>query len=127
MGCRLANIMQSTDGITRKTKIVCTIGPACWSQEKLGELIDAGMNIARLNFSHGDHKTHAETLVRLRGALACRPHKNVSEKIRSHFSHFLANLIIIVRLRSCLTRKALKYERECLKITTKSRFKKAPS
>nr|CCA20072.1 unnamed protein product [Albugo laibachii Nc14] len=77
-GMELANIMQSTDGITRKTKIVCTIGPACWSQEKLGELIDAGMNIARLNFSHGDHKTHAETLVRLRGALACRPHKNIA-------------------------------------------------
>lgn len=69
--------MRSTDGVTRKTKIVCTIGPACWSQEKLGELIDAGMNVARLNFSHGDHATHGETLSRLRGALASRPHKNV--------------------------------------------------
>lgn len=69
--------MASTEGVTRKTKIICTLGPACWSQEKLGELIDAGMNVARLNFSHGDHAGHGETLSRLRGALASRPHKNV--------------------------------------------------
>ncbi|KAJ0396171.1 hypothetical protein P43SY_006214 [Pythium insidiosum] len=75
---RLDSIMRSYDESTRKTKIVCTLGPSCWSQETLGELIDAGMNIARLNFSHGDHATHAETLSRLRGALASRPHKNVA-------------------------------------------------
>lgn len=57
----------------RKTKIVCTLGPACWSVEGLGQLIDAGMNVARLNFSHGDHETHAATLDRLREALASRP------------------------------------------------------
>lgn len=37
------------------TKIVCTIGPASGTKEQLGLLIDAGMNVARLNFSHGDH------------------------------------------------------------------------
>jgi len=42
----------------RKTKIVCTIGPASESPELLGQLIDAGMNVARLNFSHGDHAEH---------------------------------------------------------------------
>ena len=52
----------------RKTKIVCTLGPACWSVENLGKLIDAGMNVARLNFSHGDHETHSATLDRLREA-----------------------------------------------------------
>lgn len=77
---RLENIMASTEGVTRKTKIICTLGPACWSQEQLGQLIDAGMNVARFNFSHGDHAGHGETLSRLRGALASRPHKNV----RSH-------------------------------------------
>lgn len=50
----------------RKTKIVCTIGPASSSCEKLRELIEAGMDVARLNFSHGDHETHRETLRTIR-------------------------------------------------------------
>jgi pyruvate kinase len=44
--------------IGKKTKIVCTIGPATESEEKLTQLIDAGMNVARLNFSHGDFAEH---------------------------------------------------------------------
>lgn len=40
----------------RKTKIICTLGPAVDNQEKLEELIKAGMNVARLNFSHGDYE-----------------------------------------------------------------------
>lgn len=42
----------------RKTKIVCTIGPASESEEMLEKLMKAGMNVARLNFSHGDHAEH---------------------------------------------------------------------
>jgi pyruvate kinase len=54
--------------VVRRTKLVCTIGPACDSSEGLEELIDAGMDVARLNFSHGTHKDHAGRLERLRAA-----------------------------------------------------------
>ena len=43
----------------RKTKIICTIGPATCSLEMLQKLYDAGMNVVRLNMSHGDHEWHA--------------------------------------------------------------------
>ena len=56
------------DVSTRKTKIVCTLGPACWDVPTLESLIDAGMNVARFNFSHGDHAGHKACLDRLRQA-----------------------------------------------------------
>ena len=50
----------------KKTKIVCTIGPASESEEILEQLIEAGMNVARLNFSHGDHDEHLVRIERIR-------------------------------------------------------------
>jgi pyruvate kinase len=50
----------------RRTKIVCTIGPASASQEQLDRLAAAGMDVARLNFSHGTHAEHAEVIRRIR-------------------------------------------------------------
>lgn len=50
----------------RRTKIVATIGPASESPEVIGRLLDAGMDVARLNFSHGDHPGHAERIALLR-------------------------------------------------------------
>src|SRR5690625_168251 len=50
----------------KKTKIVCTIGPASESPEILEQLIEAGMNVARLNFSHGDHDEHLTRINRIR-------------------------------------------------------------
>ena len=49
-----------------KTKIICTIGPASRSAEMLERLIEAGMNVCRLNFSHGTHDEHAETIRTIR-------------------------------------------------------------
>ena len=49
----------------RKTKIICTIGPASESEEKLKELILAGMNVARFNFSHGSHEEHKKKFDRV--------------------------------------------------------------
>jgi pyruvate kinase len=52
----------------RKTKIVCTIGPASESVEKLTQLIEAGMNVSRLNFSHGDFEEHGQRIQNIREA-----------------------------------------------------------
>ena len=51
----------------RRTKIVCTLGPATQSEERLEALIRAGMDVARINFSHGTQEQHAATIERLRG------------------------------------------------------------
>ncbi|WP_121639480.1 pyruvate kinase [Virgibacillus sp. Bac330] len=52
----------------RNTKIVCTIGPASESIEKLEKLMECGMNVARLNFSHGNYEEHAERIKNIRAA-----------------------------------------------------------
>ena len=57
----------------RKTKIVCTIGPACDSEETLESMCLAGMNVARLNFSHGTHEDYEKKIKKI---------KNVREKLR---------------------------------------------
>lgn len=50
----------------RRGRIVCTLGPASDSEEMITRLVEAGMNVARLNFSHGDHATHREVFERIR-------------------------------------------------------------
>ena len=52
----------------RRAKIVCTMGPATSSEEGIAALLDAGMNVARMNFSHGDHADHKVIFDRLRAA-----------------------------------------------------------
>ena len=52
----------------RHTKIVATIGPATNSEEKIGELLGAGVDVFRLNFSHGTHEAHGQVIARIREA-----------------------------------------------------------
>ena len=47
-------------GVTRRAKIVCTLGPATSSPERIRGLVEAGMDVARLNFSHGSHADHEQ-------------------------------------------------------------------
>ncbi|QLK85941.1 pyruvate kinase [Staphylococcus sp. 17KM0847] len=60
----------------KKTKIVCTIGPASESEEMLEKLMKAGMNVARLNFSHGSHEEHAARITSIR-KVAQKLNKNI--------------------------------------------------
>ena len=72
-------VKEPLNTLDRRTKIVCTIGPASWSEEGLSKLMDAGMNVARFNFSHGDHETHKNTLDRLRKVAAANSRTVASE------------------------------------------------
>lgn len=60
----------------RKTKIVCTIGPASESKEMLTKLVEAGMNVMRLNFSHGDYEEHGTRIDNVRAVA-----KEVGKKV----------------------------------------------
>lgn len=75
---KLPDFSESQDSWSRKCKIICTMGPSCWDVETLVQLIDAGMNVARLNFSHGDHEGHGACVKRIREAAKQRPNKPVA-------------------------------------------------
>lgn len=60
----------------RKTKIICTIGPASSNEKVISDLLDAGMNVARLNFSHGTHESHSES-IKLLKKTATKKNKNL--------------------------------------------------
>merc|ERR1719502_2306645 len=54
------------------------MGPSCWNVDKLVQMIDAGLNVARLNFSHGDHEGHGACVKRIREADKLRPDKPIA-------------------------------------------------
>jgi pyruvate kinase len=55
-------------GVSRRAKIICTIGPSCHTETVMRDLVRIGMDVARLNFSHGSHEDHARNIGRLRRA-----------------------------------------------------------
>src|SRR3954462_9080418 len=67
----------SHDLLTHRTKIVATVGPACDTFEKLVELVHAGVNVFRLNFSHGGHEDKAQIIQHIR-RLNEEEHCNIS-------------------------------------------------
>jgi len=73
----LESVTKPNNVENRTTKIICTLGPACWNPDQLEGLIDAGMCVARFNFSHGDHAGHAACLERLRAA-ATKKNKHIA-------------------------------------------------
>lgn len=64
----MKSVTSETNEAARHTKIICTLGPACWEVEQIEKLIDAGMTVARFNFSDGDLEEHTACLERLQKA-----------------------------------------------------------
>jgi pyruvate kinase len=63
-----ASLSSPANSAARRAKIICTIGPACHSEAAMRDLLRLGMDVARLNFSHGSHEDHARNIERLRAA-----------------------------------------------------------
>jgi len=64
-----------------KCKIIATMGPKCWEVEQIVSMMDAGMNVARMNMSHGDNESHLMVMQRLRDAMKQRPHTPIATMI----------------------------------------------
>ena len=93
----------------RKTKIVCTIGPASSSEEVLTEMILAGMNVARLNFSHGTHEQHQKTIDTI---------KKVREKLGKPIAIMLDTKGPEYRIKTFKNDKVTVYEGDIFTFTT---------
>lgn len=107
----------------RRTKIVCTIGPASREVDVLRKLLYAGMNVARLNMSHGDHEYHAGTIMNLRQA-ARETGRNLGimvdlqgPKIRTGELHDHQPVHLEVGHSFCITTREMVGTEECVSTT----------
>ena len=64
----------------RKTKIVCTLGPASADEKVMEAMLRAGMNVARFNFSHGTHESHREMMQRFKDSDHQKCGNNIYDK-----------------------------------------------
>ena len=105
----------------RKTKIICTIGPACSDEKTLSEMMKSGMNVARLNFSHGTHEGHLEKINMIkklredRTTVECKMPTNPQERrkyradeqlvLRYNYGHEMLNRVYFSKRSSTLWQK----------------------
>jgi pyruvate kinase len=75
---KFASIFETVDVSKRRTKIICTLGQSCSDVDQVVKMIDAGMNVARLDFSQGDHKSNGQLVQNLQAGLKQRPDKVVA-------------------------------------------------
>lgn len=75
---KFSSIFETIDVTKRRTKIISTLGASCEDVDQIVKMIDAGMNIARLDFSQGDHKSIGVQVANLQTALKQRPDKQVA-------------------------------------------------
>lgn len=93
----------------RKTKIVCTVGPAIDNPEMIEKMIDAGMNVARLNYSHADQEEHGRRIVMIRDIAQRKNVLSVSWQILKVRKLELGNLkMISLHLRKVIALKFIK-------------------
>lgn len=94
----------------RKTKIICTIGPACADEQTLTKMVESGMNVARLNFSHGTHEEHLIKLNQI---------KKIREKLHQPVAIMLDTKGPEYRIKSFKDGKIVVKENDIFTFTTK--------
>lgn len=120
---RLLSLSQPRPPVGRRAKIICTIGPSCNSEAVLRDLLRLGMDVARLNFSHGSHEKHARNIQNLRalaeaeGRTVCILQDLQGPKIRTGTLKDHQPVIVKTGARVLLTCRDVEGTVECISTT----------
>ncbi|KAL6971979.1 putative protein kinase YGL059W [Sarracenia purpurea var. burkii] len=93
--------MWSKPIVRRKTKIVCTIGPSTDTREMIWKMAETGMNVARLNMSHGDHASHQKVIDLVKEYNAQSKDNVIAIMLDTKVGLFFLSVFIIFLLNSC--------------------------